>query len=280
MRRSRKFLTIGTSLLTMAVFTFTACHKANDSSSSVPEETGLASDNSTTEKTYDDVQSIADEASNTGSVADLRVAPSILSGCATVTRDTVSVPHKVTIDFGSANCLCRDGINRRGQIIVSYSGHYKDSGSMHSITFSNYFVDDNQVTGTKTVQNMGTNASGQPYFNISVNGSIILANNNGTISNTSTRVRTWTQGYNTAAWNDDVYSVTGSGSITRANGNVFTMSITSPLIIALNCRWIEQGTLQITPPNGNIRTLDYGNGICDAMATYTVNGHTYNVVLH
>ncbi|PZF72361.1 hypothetical protein [Taibaiella soli] len=281
--RSSRFLFLSTVLITAGLFTFTACHKtsSDDDVKQIDQEAGVASDQSTLEKNFSDVQSIADEAGTTGS-ADLRVlgGGSVLGGCATVTRDTVSVPHTITVNFGTAPCLCQDGRYRSGEILVSYTGHYKDSGSVHSITFSNYFVDSNQVIGTKTVTNMGKNSSGQPYYDIQINGGVVLANNNGTISWTTTRTRTWVAGYNTPAWNDDVYNVTGSGSITRANGNVVTVDITSPLVVALACRWIEQGTVQVTLANGNTRVLDYGNGTCDALATYTVNGHTYNISLH
>jgi hypothetical protein len=265
----------------MAVlFTLAACKMKKDDNTT-PDDTGYATDHAMLEKTFNDVQSIADEAGTSGNLSTFRSGPATLGGpCATVTCDTISVPHVLTIDFGATNCLCQDGNYRRGQIIITYNGHYRDSGYAHAIGFNNYFVNDNQVTGTKTVTNMGHNSSGQPYYNVSVNGSIILANNNGTISWTSTRTRTWVAGYNTTQWADDVYNITGSASVTRANGNTFSLNITSPLVIALNCHWIEQGTVQITRQNGNIRTLDYGNGTCDALATFTVNGHTYNITLH
>lgn len=280
MRRINFIVSCCTIVLTMAVFTLAACKMKKDDNAPA-EDTGYATDHATLEKTFNDVQSIADEAGTSGSLSTFRSGPATLGGpCATITNDTVSVPHVMTVDFGSTNCLCQDGNYRRGQIIVTYNGHYRDSGYAHTISFNNYFVNDNQVTGTKTVTNAGHNSSGQPYYNVSVNGSVILANNNGTISWTSTRTRTWVAGYNTTQWQDDVYNISGSANVTRANGNTFSLTITSPLVIALNCHWIEQGTVQITPQNGNVRTLDYGNGTCDALATFTVNSHTYNISLH
>jgi hypothetical protein len=206
--------------------------------------------------------------------------PSVLSGCASVTHDTVSTPHKLTIDFGTSNCLCADGNYRRGQIIVTYTGKYRDANHQHDITFSNYFVNDNQVTGTKTVTRVADDAAGHPVYNISINGQIILANGGGTISASSTRTRTWVNGYNTAMWNDDEYDITGNGTVTRASGKTFTYTVTTPLHVALNCRWIESGVVEITPQGGATRTLDYGNGTCDAQANFTVNGKTYSISLN
>lgn len=280
MRRSRFLLSAATVLVTVAVFALAACRLKKDDNTTA-EDTGYATDHAMLEKNFSDVQSIADEAGTAGSLSTFRTGPATLGGpCATITNDTVSVPHVLTVDFGAANCLCQDGNYRRGQIIISYNGHYRDSGYTHAISFNNYFVNDNQLTGTKTVTNMGHNSSGQPYYNINVNGGIVLANNSGTISWTSSRTRTWVAGYNTTQWQDDVYNITGNASVTRANGNTCSMNITSPLVIALDCHWIEQGTVQITPQSGNVRTLDYGGGACDALATYTVNGHTYNITLH
>jgi hypothetical protein len=152
-------------------------------------------------------------------------------------------------------------------------------GSSHTITFDNYFVNDNQVTGTKTVTNTGVNASGQPVFTINVTGSIIRSGGAGTISWTSSRTRTWITGYNTGNWRDDVYEITGTGTVTRASGKTFDINITTPLHVALDCKWIESGIVQITPQGSNVRTLDYGSGTCDDQATLTLNGKTYSVTL-
>jgi hypothetical protein len=276
---SKKLTAAATLLFTASVFTFTACRK--EATTTDTEDTGFATEHATLEKTYSDVQSIADEAGSGGGLSNYRMGSSntVLSNCASVTNDTTVTPHVLTIDFGTTNCLCNDGIYRRGKIIVSYNGRYKDAGYTHTITFSNYFANDNGVNGTKTVTNNGMDASGNPSYSISINGSIVLANGNGTISWTTTRTRTWLSGYGTPAWNDDVYQLTGSGTVTRANGKTFDINITTPLHIALDCRWIESGVVQVTPQGSNARTLDYGNGVCDAQADYTVNGKTYSITL-
>ncbi|MBS1775636.1 MAG: hypothetical protein JSS64_05070 [Bacteroidetes bacterium] len=247
-------------------------------------DTGYATDHARLEKTFDDVQNITDEAATTGTLANLRTTAdySILSACATVTRDTISVPHTVTVDFGTSNCLCADGRYRRGQIIVSYNGHYRDSASVHAITFNNFFVNNNQVTGSKSVTNMGHNNLGQTYFSIAINGSIILANNAGTISWISSRIRTWVAGESTLVRSDDAYDISGSATLTRANGVGVNINITSPLHVAVSCPWIEQGVVTFTPvaPAAfKSRTLDFGNGTCDALAVLTIGNKTYNVTL-
>ncbi len=282
MRFSNKLTIAITALATVAAFTFSACNRLKKDSTE--EDTGYASDHATLEKNFSDAQSIADEADdagNGGSMASYRIAggPTVMGACTTITKDTASNPHKITVDFGATNCLSKDGNYRRGKIIITYTGRYRDMGHTHAISFDNYFVNDNQLTGTKTVSYTSNDAAGHPKYEISVNGSVILANSAATISWMSTRTRTWLEGYDTKDWSDDVYEIAGSGTVTRANGKTFNIQITTPLHVALNCRWIESGVVQITPDGGVVRTLDYGNGTCDAQANFTVNGKIYSVTL-
>lgn len=257
-----------------------SCNKSDNGSDAEEDDSTVAGDHAMLEKTYSDALTISDEAQETGSVSTYRVLPVILGGCATVTRDTVSATRVITIDFGSSDCLCSDSVFRRGKIIVTYTGKYKDSGYAHTLTFDKYFVNDNEVKGTKTVTNMGRNALGQPYYNILVNGSIVLDSAKGTISWNSTRVRTWTKGYSTALWLDDEYSLTGSGVLTRASGRSYNINITTPLEASLDCRWIRKGVIEFVPSGSGVaRTLNYGPGTCDRLAAYTIGRKTYTIIL-
>ena len=249
-------------------------------------DTQSASDNSLAESNFNDVQSISEQANDLGSLLSYKMQNpyqelTILSACATVTKDTVANPHTITIDFGATNCTCTDGKMRRGQILVSYTGPYRATGTVITHTFNNYFVNDNQVTGTKTVTNNGPNGAGNLIFAINASGNVILANNGGTISWTSTRTREWTAGSATQTVQDDVYSITGGASGTSAAGNTFVSQITTPLVrkMATGCRQIVSGVIVLSPANKAIRTIDYGTGVCDDQATVTINGHSRTITL-
>lgn len=242
------------------------------------EDISYIEDQANTEQVYDEVSTLADKAVFEGASA-LKGGSYTLSGCATVTNDTTATPHVLTIDFGPANCLCADGRYRRGKIIVTYNGRYKDSGHVHTTTFDGYHVDDNKVLGSKQMTNMGHNSSGQTYYNISVNGMIVKATTGDTVTRVASRTRIWIAGERTLAKNDDAYEITGNDSTIRASGRIFTAVITSPLLIAVNCNWIKQGVIQITPQGGMTRTLDYGTGNCDRQATVTVNSNSRTILL-
>lgn len=276
----------GLILAATGLLLFAACKRtATDTSSTTTlseDDKGYGGDQAAIERENNDVLSMADAAANNGN-AQLKGGFTELSGCAVVTNDTVSVPHVLTLDFGNSPCTGWDGRNRSGKIIVQYTGHYKDAGSQHTITYDNYIVNGNQLTGSKSVTNMGMNNAGNYYYDISVTDTLwsgTVANNNGFRSWTSSRERTWVDGYSTATRADDTYDITGSATIRRINGHTFTVNITSALRVAAICPWIEQGTVQITPQNGNnVRTIDYGNGNCDSQATLTINNQSYNITL-
>lgn len=265
MQMKKRTLYAGAILLIAAVSLFAACRKKDDDKNNNTEDTTYATDQNLAEKIFDDAQTMSDKGKNTTGTGAFKT-----TACGTVTHATGTF----TIDFGSSNCLCTDGRYRRGKIIVTYTGNYIDSASTHTITFDNYYQNDNKVEGTKTVTNMGHNSSGQPYFNVTVNGSVTKPD--GTVITAAwTRVRTWVAGYATPInWTDDIYNITGSGTITRPAGTV-SVNITSPLVVALDCRWIEAGSITYTLASGATRVLNYGTTpACDASATLTTAAGT------
>lgn len=264
--------------LTVAIISLNSCKK-DTTDSDLTSSYNLAQ----ADETYNDVHNIADEAVTNGSVTyKTDDANSLLAGCAVVTRDTVAMPHTATIDFGTG-CTGVDGRTRSGKILVSYDGPYRAAGTTITITFDNFFVNGNQVLGTKTIHNDGTNGDGFMAFSINVSGQLVLASGAGTISWTSQRTRVWIAGESTQTRDDDQYSITGSGSGTAANGDQFNATIQTPLIrnLAPGCRGhFTQGTVLIQRTGRPDRLVDFGNGSCDDEAVVTINGHTHLIHLH
>ena len=271
-----------------AALALTSCKSKKDTVTptltSADDNGGYASDAAKLDQNSNDVISIADVAGTSGG-SNLRTTATTLGGCATVTNDTISTPHLLTIDFGTTACTCADGKTRSGKILVSYSGRYKDAGSTHTITTSNYYVNGLKTMVHKTVTNEGMNTSSQYWYTVTVNDTIVLGVDS-MISWTGSRTRTWFAGYGTTDRSDDVYLIGGTTVLRRANGNVFTHTIssTNPLKVALACRWIESGseTISSTSFAGGDRVLDFsrGGGGCDALATVTIGTHTYDITLH
>ena len=244
-------------------------------------------DNALAEGTFNDVSNMAGQAMENDSLTTYRLGfsqNSLLSICATVTNTPDSSGGgTIIVNFGSQNCKCLDQRYRRGVININYTGPYRDSGTVVRTTFENYFVGNDitrmfQVTGSKTISNNGHNSGGNLNFTISVTGHLI--NSAGiTMDWSSVRNREWTSGLNTPnIWTDDEYVITGTSSGTNFDGNSFTANITHGLHVT-HCRYITEGTFELTPSGKPTRTFDYGNGTCDSLATLTVNGRVINIVL-
>jgi len=261
---------------------FSSCKKKGKDEKDT--DTSAAADQSLASTTVNDMTNISDEAGRNNSVSSFRTeeSTSILGSCATLTFDTLAAVKTVTVNFGATNCVGNDGRNRRGAIILNFTGRYRDSLTVITVTPQNYFVNDNEVTGYKSITNKGHNAAHHLVYDITANIRIVKANNGGTVTWQSTRQREWTAGENTFTWADDMYSITGSASGSTAGGNSFQSVITSPLIrnMTLGCRrYFTAGTLVHTPLGKAPRTIDYGNGACDDLATVTINGTVYNITL-
>lgn len=260
-------------------------------------DTSDAADNAFSQQCYNDLGTMADEALRNGTSNAYKFTNpnSVLSLCATLdltsgTKVPYSVDGKdtITVNFGTTNCLCNDGRYRRGMVQFTYTGPYRTTGTVITVTPLNYYVNDNSVQGNKTITNLGSGTGYYMRHSIAVNGTIVKssANGGGTITWTANRTRDWVSGDTTFMWDDDVYHINGSASGSKVNGISYTSTITSPLVRKFDVnnptckKYFVQGTLNHQPDNKPVRTIDFGNGACDNIATITINGQVYTVQLH
>ena len=283
MKSQHKYYTQYLGIFTLMALLALGCKKDKDDSA-LDTDTSSATENAAMEAAFDDVSGIADEAAD-GSVSSYRdpSVQKVMTSCAVVTLDTAVLPYRITIDFGNSNCLGNDGNYRRGKIYIDFIGGYRDSGSTHTVSFDNYFVNDNQLTGTKMVTNNGRNAAGHLSYTIVVNGSVLWSAGfgGGTSSLSSTRTRTWVSGESTLPWTDDIYRISGSSSGTTRNGTSYTLQITSPLKKEIGFRHFTEGVVDFVPGSLATRTIDfsYVNGAQDNLARVTINGVTFTIML-
>jgi hypothetical protein len=256
----------------------TAC--SEEAMNTINQEESYADRNSVfAQQTFDQEQFIVDKAIISYSNSGKSVFTDSIS-CLVTTFDILSSPMKATLDFGTSNCLCADNKLRRGKIIVTFNGPLMDSATYVSSTFEDYFVNDNQIIGTRIVTNKGHNANGHLNFQVVTDGSIVLANNGGTIKYKTNHNREWTAGENTPLEvNDDVYSFSGSSSGTTTSNQDFTIIIASPLIWTVSCNRMVGGIFELTPEGEVTRVVNFGNGECDKYATVTVLGVTFQITL-
>ncbi len=270
------------SILLLGSFTiFTACNKTDETFNDANATSlDLALDQSFATELFDEIIEISDEALNIDFTSELKSTEMFgnrfvrMGECATVTNVTNSESTVTTIDFGTEGCAGEDGRVRQGKMIMTRTGNYWDGDVQMTYEFENYFVNGNEMTGTKTVTGY-INDAGNRQMDMVDNGSIILADGGGTITRTAQRTREVIEGSDTRNKLDDVIKVTGSAAGICATGETFTSQITTPLIRnnTQNCsRYYVEGVVEIIKGDGTEITINYGDGTCDNLAEITTNG--------
>ncbi len=267
-------------ILSIAILGLTSCKK------NLTDETEVAAVQSLSiaEVEDDNLQIMADQAYAEGSVPDLRIAPDnsidLLTTCAIVTRDTISSPRIITIDFGTG-CTNSYGTTRKGKIFVSYTGRYRDVGTVIHITSQNYYVNDNKVDIDRTVTNQGENNNGNLVFGVQATRTVTFSDGT-TCTSISSRSREWIEGITTSTFTDDVYSVTGTGTHLSRRGILYDAATVTPLIRKVACREFVSGEAKIIRHGATDRygIINFGNGDCDETASVTLdNGRTFTISL-
>ena len=209
------------------------------------------------------------------------------SGKVVITVDKTGIlvfPKKICVDFGTG-VVDKRGNTLKGKIYVTISNRMSVTGSSRKLQFVDFFVNDNQVKGSKTVTYLGSDrkvtdnvVTEKPSWSVSVKDTIIKADGTNVIWN-SERVRTRISNNDTPLlyW-DDVYSITGTSNGVNAKGVSYTVEITKPLILKGGWRYFVEGTV-LTTSEKRTAVLDYGTGEKDAIATVTINGVTKEIKL-
>ncbi|MEI6053680.1 MAG: hypothetical protein WCQ44_13325 [Opitutaceae bacterium] len=193
-------------------------------------------------------------------------------------KDSTSFPKIVTIDFGTVGYLDNRGDTIKGKIIITVSDKIWKSGATKTIKLVDFYVNGNNIKGSKSIVNNGLNPAKNPSYTITVSDTIIRVDKSTIIRNaTRTRERIDNAGTPRIFW-DDKFSITGSSSGVNAKGVAYTVAITNPLIIYNNYPYFVQGTVTTTTET-RTAILDFGTGDKDRKATLTINGVTKDITL-
>lgn len=193
------------------------------------------------------------------------------SDCMTRTVETAEnedYPKIITIEY-KGNCTSSfKNVTKSGKIIITLTRHPSEIGSQRIVTFVDFLVNDNAITGTKTIT---YNGPGQ--FMSSLKDGNIITKDGDVIIRESTKTKTLVEGGDTEDRSDDVYNVTGEITgviIDKDSGDEISytkvIDENNPLRISRDCFWITQGIVTTTI-GGAVTTVDFGDGTCDDLAT-------------
>ena len=211
--------------------------------------------------------------------------------CASVVLNrtgTVDMPAgTITIDFGnglkSTGVACTDnhGIQRKGQIVITYSGKRWVAGSYHIIELIKFYRNSALIEGTEYDTTLTVSDTLQLSMKSRLNGGKVTFGDGKTIYRDHTLTKTWYRFLDSFTGRidptKDEWHIAGSANGTNKNGDSYVMATSTDLIHKLSC-WINnkvyipvQGTKTITVDNINYE-IDYGTGTYDNQVVVTVNG--------
>ncbi|GAA4270752.1 hypothetical protein GCM10022258_00450 [Aquimarina gracilis] len=200
-----------------------------------------------------------------------------LPECATVTIELTDTSKEVTVDFGTEGCEVR-GHTIKGKVNMSYVADVDAMTLVINYNLEDFFVDDIQFAGSKTVTRQKTNDNGNPQYMMDLDLVVTFAD--GTqASRTGQKTREWIEGSFNGNWGDNVFLITGAWETNFANGNTHSTTITTALRREASCRFLVSGVRNLVRTNYS-GTLDYGDGACDNKAVFTnTDGEERDILL-
>jgi hypothetical protein len=178
----------------------------------------------------------------------------------TAEPNDTTFPKTVTVNYGDG-VVCRDGKQRKGKVILTFSAPIRKPGAVLTITLQDYYVNKAHIEGVKTITNLSVN--GAVKYSVKIEGGKVAWPNGRGFTYEGTKTVTQIEGAATASCADDVYSTEVNTTIKYANGVTVTKSTETPLIKSVGCHWIANGKLKITI-NNRVLYVDFGTtGNCD-----------------
>jgi len=272
-------------LILTASFFFSSCEKDENVPQPQPKQPNFSAitDNAIAESIFSDVFNQSGKASSDAEAETAnKNGKSVLTGCPTITISPFDLtwPKIITVDFGQTNCMGNDGHNRRGIIHVNASNPWRTPGSVTTISFTDYFVDDNKVEGIEIITNNGRNQDSNYVYTADVQNGKITKPDNTFITWNSLRQQEWTEGEPTILNPfDDAYMITGNVSGVSSGGDSYTINTITPLNVQFGCQWIRGGIIDINIQGVPTIRVDYGDGTCDGLANAIFNGVTYPIIM-
>jgi hypothetical protein len=279
MKTTRIFKTL---ILSAAiVVAFTSCDKDENTNDEFVTISN-AEETSFVDNVYEEVSSDVDEVllgEGGEMLKDGEMGGGMGSGCPVVTIEypdtTARFPKIITMDFGEEGCSIsrhNEEMIKRGKIIVTVTDHFMNEGATRTVTFVDFYVNDNLIEGTKLMANNGPNADGFYEFTVQLQNGKITTDEGVEIEREYTRTRTMIAGYDTPRYHwDDEFLIEGSSSGVTSDGTTCSSTITTPLYKVRNCPWFLSGEVTSTIGEDEI-IIDFGEGECDNVATKVVNG--------
>lgn len=254
-----------------------SCETANKIEDEVTAKTNALEalqEYSTVAKQFQDASNSCDDgvisAENNGSSTQLK-AGSSEPVITVVPKGNETWPVIITVNFGDG-IEGRDGITRKGKLIIESTNWYRVAHSVHATSFENYYQNNNKIEGTHIATNLGL-VDGFLNYDVEVKNGKLTTPEGKVILYTQQTTRTWIAGDDTPLyiW-DDEYELDGSQTGVSSKGVNYTLQITEPLYFIMLPRSVESGKMDVTVEGLQDIEIDY------EASTITIGGVSYPLV--
>lgn len=258
----------------LSAFIFSSCNDDDPNPvSGLVDELDMDSE-AAIESSYEDVDVVVEAGMLTlDEPAGGRIERDALLDCAEVTKDTVN--KIITIVYPVGGCTGPRGRVRTGTIIIEYNEKRLIPGAFRSVRFVDFFIDDVQIEGTRTITNTSADLSDNPTFTVDLVGGRLTFGDGTTATRDATQTRKWIRANNPL---EDEGHVEGNASGTRRDGVTYTIEILETLVYKRNCRgdgvFIPVSGIKQITSGDNVAIIDFGDGTCDNEVTITINGES------
>lgn len=261
-------------------FSFNSCKK-NDAADEMETTFELSGDQAIADNLTEDANDVFMEVAVDNNLAGNFGPEPIISNniipCATITITPASgFPKTILIDFG-VSCTDQRGNTRSGKIRIVLSDSVRKTNSTAVMTFENYFVNSYKKEGTITWTNTSTPGT-RSWTRLTENGKVTAPDNRYWL-HSGIRYVVQTAGVNTPMnLLDDIYSITGTHSVTNSSGKTRDCNILDALQKKTACHNIDKGTLKVQGPN-HYAIINFGDGTCDNLATISIDGRPARTII-
>ncbi|MES1220870.1 MAG: hypothetical protein ABUT20_35545 [Bacteroidota bacterium] len=274
-----------TSISILAIIFIVVSCKKDDSKDTTKPSTELSTSNQvsiTDDQVTEGIATAMDAADGTedGS-ADLRPV-----SCATITANADT--KTITIDFGTGCVNPVTHRTRSGKIIVGYTGANYINATARTIEFVNYkTVDSVTLNGTFTQSNIVRTDSTSVAFTLSAsNFTFLFADGKTHTLVTYTRDFAINLGSDHRSIADNTTTISGSTTGINKEGEAYSVTITTPVVISGACALLPNPTFYPTVGSYDIKignrpkfSLSWGTGDCDKIITVTYLGFSADITL-
>lgn len=178
----------------------------------------------------------------------------------------------IIVDYGDNSSCLTDGRVRQGKLNIYLDGKFRTSGTTATVVLEDYSIDGYQIEGSKSITNNGFTMGQSFTYSVEVSNASITTPEGDVISWESSRTQT-------LDISTSQLSIDGTMSGTDREGTNYDLEIIESIILKHDCRYITEGVFEITPEGKTTRTVDYGDGTCDSLATVSAGQYEMEIVL-